>query len=107
METDKDTIQQIVEEASTATGKGEQFIPIVIILEIVAALVSIWHDCHRKDQAAKLVMRAASMPWSFTAARVRAHVRDATPPQYQSDEFVDHVIRIAADKLRKSDAPLD
>lgn len=104
---EKETIQQIVEEASNAAGKGEQFLPIVVIIEVVAALATIWGECFRKDTAKRMVLRAYDTPWSIAGSKVRSEIRNAIPPEYRSPELVDHVVRIAAEKLRKGEITVD
>ncbi len=95
----RDVIQQIVEEASTSTGKGAQFLPILVIIEVVAALATIWGECIRKKEAAAMIQRACSHPWSVASSRVRMRIYEALPIEYKSPEFVEEVIRVASAKL--------
>jgi hypothetical protein len=103
----KDLIQQIVEEASTMAGNGAQFLPIVIIIEVVAALVTIWSECRRKNEAVAMIRRAQNRPRGVSAEVVRSKIYQALPPEYKSPEFVEHIIQVAAEKLKTSAIPLD
>lgn len=101
--------QTILEEASARSGNGAQFLPILILLEAVAAILTIWHACHDKRRAAKMVTRAAQMPWagSGPAVKVRAAIYGALPVEYRSPEYVDQVIQVAAEKIKSGQIPLD
>ena len=101
----KNAIQQILEEASLKTGNGSQFLPILVLLEAAAAIATIWGECIKTDRPALLVKRAASMPWTAAASRVRLRIYDALPLEYRNPEFVEEVIRRAAAKLNSGQVP--